>query len=299
MTVPKSIIRRLVAASALLAGASAAHAQGVSMTHAASIYSDDKQQSLKAPEGVACAANGSVVVADTGNGRLVTYVVKEGVIDGGNPITIEQVPYPTRVQFEGDGKVVVLDRRKKRLARIDLAGKFLGYVEVQGASSSDVIAAFTLDAARNLYVVDVTAAKVWVLDPGGAVTRQIEIPRTAMFMDVAVDSLGTVYAVDALGGMIWSCDKAATTFKPFTKSLKDVMSFPASITAAKGRFYVVDQNGSGVVVLAQDGAYLGRRLAIGWADGLVRYPSQLCITDAGEAILADRQNNRVQVFTMK
>jgi DNA-binding beta-propeller fold protein YncE len=77
------------------------------------------------------------------------------------------------------------------------------------------------------------------------------------------------------------------------------MSFPASITATKGRFYVVDQNGSGVVVLGQDGSYLGRRLAIGWNDGLLRYPAQLCITDGGEAIVADRQNNRVQVFSMK
>jgi sugar lactone lactonase YvrE len=299
MTVTKSIILRLVAASALLFAGSTARAQGVSLTHAATIYADAQQKALKAPEGVACAGNGAVVVADTGNGRLVTYAVREGVIDGGNAIALEQVPYPTRVQFEGDGKIVVLDRRKKRLARVDLAGKFLGYVEVQGAASSDVVAAFTLDAARNLYVVDVTAAKVWVVDPAGAVTRRIEIPRAAMFMDVTVDSAGTLYAVDALGAMIWSCDKTATTFKPFTKPLKDVMSFPATITATKGRFYVVDQNGSGVVVLGQDGSYLGRRLAIGWTDGLVRYPSQLCITDAGEAIIADRQNNRVQVFSMK
>jgi hypothetical protein len=99
--------------------------------------------------------------------------------------------------------------------------------------------------------------------------------------------------------MVWAAEKADVAFKPVTKSLKDVMSFPAYLTLTKGRIYVVDENGGGVVILGQDGSYLGRRLGYGWNEGLVRYPAQLCINETGEAVLADRQNDRVQVFTMK
>jgi hypothetical protein len=79
--------------------------------------------------------------------------------------------------------------------------------------------------------------------------------------------------------------------------MKDKMNFPTYLVASKGRLLVVDQNGNGIVLLGSDGSYQGRQLSIGWADGLVNYPAQLCLTDAGVAFLADRFNNRVQVFT--
>jgi hypothetical protein len=50
------------------------------------------------------------------------------------------------------------------------------------------------------------------------------------------------------------------------------------------------------VVLGADGAFQGRQLAIGWGDGYLYYPAQLCINGAGTAFIADRSNNRVQIF---
>jgi hypothetical protein len=35
---------------------------------------------------------------------------------------------------------------------------------------------------------------------------------------------------------------------------------------------------------------------MGWGNGLVYYPAQVCIGSAGEVAIADRYNNRVQVF---
>ena len=74
------------------------------------------------------------------------------------------------------------------------------------------------------------------------------------------------------------------------------MNFPVYMTGSKGRFFLVDQNGNGIVVLGADGAFQGRQLAIGWSDGYLYYPAQLCINGAGTAFIADRGNNRVQVF---
>jgi hypothetical protein len=53
----------------------------------------------------------------------------------------------------------------------------------------------------------------------------------------------------------------------------------------------------GVVVLGNDGSYQGRQLTLGWSEGSVYYPSQLCVNEKGIAAIADRGNHRVQVFT--
>jgi hypothetical protein len=74
------------------------------------------------------------------------------------------------------------------------------------------------------------------------------------------------------------------------------MNFPTYLTGGKGKFFLVDQNGNGIVVLGADGSFQGRQLAIGWGDGFLYYPAQLCINAGGDAFIADRSNNRVQIF---
>jgi hypothetical protein len=130
------------------------------------------------------------------------------------------------------------------------------------------------------------------------VTRQVKLPAgSGTVTDIAVDVAGNLYAVDGVGGAVWVAEKGSGELKSLVKGLKDRMSFPGYMTAAKGRLFLVDQNGSGVVLLGVDGSYQGRQLSIGWSDGLVNYPAQLCLTDTGTAFLADRFNNRVQIFS--
>jgi DNA-binding beta-propeller fold protein YncE len=157
--------------------------------------------------------------------------------------------------------------------------------------------AFKLDGADNLYVVDAVGNKVIVLDPGGAVTRQVDLPKGLKGVkDVYVDVAGNVYVVDGVAAALWIAEKGATAFRAFTPPMKDKMNFPVYLTGRGGRLYLVDQYGNGVVVLGADGAYQGRQLAIGWGDGSLYYPAQLCINASGEAFIADRGNNRVQIF---
>jgi len=75
------------------------------------------------------------------------------------------------------------------------------------------------------------------------------------------------------------------------------MSFPTGITVdGKGLIYVVDQNGGSIVIFRQDGSFQGRRLAMGWREGLLYYPTQMCVNNDGDAFIADRNNNRIPVF---
>jgi len=37
---------------------------------------------------------------------------------------------------------------------------------------------------------------------------------------------------------------------------------------------------------------------MGWNEGLLYFPSQMCINDNGEVFIADRDNSRVQIFSL-
>jgi hypothetical protein len=37
---------------------------------------------------------------------------------------------------------------------------------------------------------------------------------------------------------------------------------------------------------------------MGWNEGRLYYPAQLCISDDGNVLIADRNNSRIQLFTI-
>ena len=50
------------------------------------------------------------------------------------------------------------------------------------------------------------------------------------------------------------------------------LSVDTSITTdIRGTIYIVDGNGSGIVVLGKDGSFVGRQLSMGWNEGLFYY----------------------------
>jgi sugar lactone lactonase YvrE len=294
---PKDV---LVAVAVTLAGDALGAPPGRGLSHQRTIYFDAAEIALRSPEGVACDDRGSLVVADTGNARLLTFTWKDGALDGGAQVRLAQLSYPVRVQIDSKGFVLVLDRRARRIVRVDARGGFAGWVEPQGASSPVIPTAFKLDAADNLYVLDVQAHRVLVVAPDGRVARELPLPRGARgITDVAADSGGTIYVIDAVTATVFAADSSATAFRPLSKSLKDMISFPTYVAADnRGKLYVVDQHGNAVVRLGVDGAFQGRELAMGWSDGTVYYPAQVCINSEGDVFVADRDNNRVQIFAL-
>jgi hypothetical protein len=296
MTVTRTSLMVLLLAVLLAAGA--ARAEPVGLVFEQAIYQDAKEAPLRSPEGVAC-SDTALWVADTGNKRLVTFTLKDGRLSLGTEVKLTQLTYPTRLQLNAKGGLLALDGKSHKIVRMDEKGVYVGTVEVKGIvnASAVVPGSFKVDG-DSLYLLDVAGRRVLVLDANGTVVRQLELPSGGEFTDIAVDLAGTIYAVDGVNASLWSADKNATAFTAVVKGMKDKMNFPASIVSSKGRLFLVDQYGNGIVTLGLDGSYQGRQLAIGWSDGTVYYPSQLCVTDGGAAFLADRYNNRVQYFTM-
>jgi sugar lactone lactonase YvrE len=292
-------IASLLLALAALGAPVATRGAVTGLKHEKSIYVDDREGLLKEPEGVACADNGTVVVADTGNGRLLTFTWKDGSLKGGKQIKLPQIPYPVRVEIDGSGNVLVLDRKLKKIARLDVSGGFSGYIEMKGATSSASIVPGSFRAdGTGLWVLDLAGRRVLAVDAAGKVTRDIALPATGEFTDILVVN-DRVYALDAIGRSMWALEKGATAFQEVAKDMKSRVNFPIYIASdQRGRVLVVDENGHGIVVLGQDTTFQGRTLGMGWSDGMLYYPQQICVTREGETFVADRGNNRVQVFSL-
>ncbi len=288
---------RVMMLLALAAAPAVARAESLVFTFSRSVYIDSKEAPLRAPEGVAC-NGGTVVVADTGNARLVSYSLKEDAVGGGDEIRVPQLVTPVRVQLDSKGNILLLDRKGNRIVRLDPKGAYQGTVEPKGDGSDVSPVAFRVDAQDNVWLLDGAGSRVLVLGAGGAVARSIALPRGGvLFTDFTIDPGGTAYAVDGIGATVWSAEKGAPAFTQLSRSLKEEMSFPGYLAFSQGKLLVVDQVGGGIVVLGRDGAFLGRQLSQGIGEGLVNYPGQLCVTESGDVFVANRGDNRLDEFS--
>lgn len=278
-----------------------AGAKGIQFQHLASVYSDDKNFGLKQPEGVAYGRDAGVIVADTGNGRLLRYLFEENKLKSiKGVIKMPQLTYPVKAEISSTGDIYVLDGRQRRVLRLSPAGEFKGYVEPRGLPGSGAVAlrSFEIDASGNVYLLDILSERVLVLNPAGEYIRHVAFPQTyGFFSDLTVDGEGRVLLVDSVRATVFAASKNDAALLPLTGPLKEYVRFPANLTTdSRGRIYLVDRNGGSVAILGRDGTFLSRQSAMGWKEGFLNYPSQICINDRGEVFIADTRNNRIQMF---
>lgn len=279
-----------------------AHAFGaelqVRFKHDRSLYADDKGGGLNQPDGVACSKN-RLVVADSGNGRLVQYSIVDGELRGGKEIRLPQVVYPIRVAMNSKGDIYVLDERQRKIARLSPEGAFQQYVDLSAGSTTGIVfpVGISLDGKDNLSVLDIGGGRVMVFGDDGKFQRQVDLPKEYGFItDLATNEKGTIFLIDSVSGVVYSTAKDPAAFTPFTEKLKDELKFAAAIAADdKGLLFISDQNGGGIVVVLPDGT-TRRLFSMGWKEGALRYPSQLCINTDGDLFVTDRANSRIQRF---
>lgn len=268
--------------------------------HGASLLADEKGGALKYPEGVACTATSRVIVADTGNNRLLSYTLEEQRIKGGTEIKVAQLAVPILVQVNSKGDIYALDGKKRNIVHLTPEGVFAGYLEPQGVTGPTGITtkSFKIDSADSLYLLDIISERVLVLDPAGKVSKQLPFPANYGFMsDLAVDNNGTILLVDSVHNVVYSAPKANTIFTPLTQKLGEYAESLTFITVDKrGLIILVDKDGGSLVILGQDGTFQGRLFGVGVKNGLLNYPSQMCLTATGDLLVADRANSRVQLF---
>ena len=272
--------------------------QQIRFKHDRSLYADDSGGGFNQPEGVACSKN-RLVAADTGNGRLIVYSIVDGELRGGKQIRLAQVIYPVRVAMTSKGDLYVLDERQRKIARLTAEGAFQHYVDLSGGPTEGIVVpvGISLDGNDSLYVLDIVGQRVMVFGDDGKLQRQMALPKESGFItDLTVDARGKVFLIDSVTATVYSTVKDPAVFEPITPTMKDDLKFAANIVVdEKGVLFISDQNGGGILAIGRDGS--SRRLfSMGWKEGLLRYPSQLCIDPDGDLFVADRANSRIQQF---
>lgn len=298
----KKTIRTLICILPVVCALPALGADVVKFKPLAEVYLDANKVQLKNPEGVACGKT-TVLVADTGNGRFVRYTKADNELKNGVEIKLEQVSYPVRLKAAGMDRVLALDGKSRRIARLAADGSFVGYLDYKNVPPpADIVPrSMTVDAKDNVYIVDVLGARVLVTDQTGAYLRQIPLPKDNGFIsDVAVDQRGGIYILDSLKGQVYKAAQDSTAFQPFASGLQADLYLAVSMEIdPQGRLYLLDQNASAVILLGPDGSFQGRYLSYGWKAGQINYPSQACLTESGVFIIADRNNSRIQLFKVQ
>jgi len=266
--------------------------------HLGSVYEDNAELFLKHPEGVACNAN-IMIVADTGNAQLVRYsLVKQAL----TPEVVFPLPEtsPIVAQVSSGGDIYVLDGKSRTIVKLSQDGQVEGKIEPQGlpGSKAFIPRSFKLDGEDNIYLLDIFAERVLVLSAAEKYLKQLPFPAGyTSFSDLAISPQGAIYLLDGAGGVIYVARPGSEDFVVLSDRLKEYMNFPTSIALdSRGDLYLSDLYGSGLVLVARDGTFQGRKFGLGWEDGQLYYPSQICINSQDVLAVADRNNSRVQVF---
>ena len=91
----------LLASAVLLLSTSAFGQKKAKFMHIMSLYTDEKKLGLKQPEGITCNEESRFIVSDTGNGRLLQYVLQDKAIKPGSvEIKFPEIPYPKAITEE-------------------------------------------------------------------------------------------------------------------------------------------------------------------------------------------------------
>jgi sugar lactone lactonase YvrE len=297
----KAVARTCLVVALALGHLEIAAAQATRLRHMLSVYADDAGVGLNRPEGVACGPNGRLIVADTGNDRLVRFTYQDKAVTGATVMQSPRLVAPTRVGLNSKGDIYAIDGKARRLVHLGPDGTFREAVAFTGAPAPATIVAksFTIDSADNLYVLDVFSARVLVAGSDGAVQRVLPFPGGAGFMtDVAVDDSGRILLLDSIKRQVFYAESDAKVFTALDGDLRGTLpTLPSAIAAIRNSIVVVETGGD-LVNLRRDGSFLGRTLTPGRNEGSLTEPAQLCVNDRDELFVADRGNSRVQVFQL-
>jgi hypothetical protein len=257
----------LLAATLLFGHLRLTAAEGAKLRYLASVYFDDKGAGLKLPEGVACGGAGRLVVADTGNDRLLRFTYQDRTVNGGSEIKIPELSAPSRIQLNLKGEMLALDSKQRRIVHLGPEGDFKAVLAFDGVPPPATIVPkdFTIDPKDNVYVLDVFSARVLVLDAQGTFQKALAFPADAGFVsDLAVDAADNLLLLDSIKRRMFSADKDAKAFTPLGGDLREsVATLPTYMTASRGVIFVLEGVGSSIVGFGRDGSFLSRQLTMG------------------------------------
>ena len=160
---------------------------------------------LFGPRGLAMTLDGNLVVADTGNKRILIYTPAGELVNqvGGGGVVAGRFDEPTGVAVDpGDGSILVADAWNRRIQRFDPALNFVAEWPVPSWESKDLYhkPQIAVAAGGDVYATDPQFFRVFVFDRSGAPKASFgrfgqEMNRFGLPVGIAADSASNAVLV--------------------------------------------------------------------------------------------------------
>ena len=264
---------------------------------------------LRRPSSVGVDPEGNIHVADTGKKRIVVFDADGNYVTTYGDFGKEalQIWEPIDVAVAPDGRSYVVDRGLKKVVMYDSAHKATQEFVLEGEAPLSV-------NVRNDLLFVTTESGVMISDLDGTLeTGYIKRGKDPGAFDrpgaVAVAEDGTLYVADSLNYRVQAISPAGKPLWQYGKPLSAnaaVMSnddsrkfgLPSSITLDdNGYLYVIDGLNSEMVILTTDGEHVETIGDVGHDDGMFYYPDGIEYA-SGRLVIADKFNDRIEVFTV-
>ncbi|MDY0349938.1 MAG: NHL repeat-containing protein [Desulfobulbaceae bacterium] len=218
---------------------------------------------LKQPLGLDVSAGGDVLVADSGNRRLVFFpadsspprFIKIPALPGDKP------PDPTDAAFGSrEGTFHVVDNDNHRLVTLDQDGTISWFTGSMGRNREEFRFPFMLDLDTdgNIYIVEVINTRVQVLDQDGAHVRfigdwGIEPGQFFRPKGIAVNERNEVFVSDSYLGVVQIFSREGQLVGIVGDEHGNLTKFttPVGLTTAGNRLFLVEMWNNRLLVLEE------------------------------------------------
>ncbi|MDP1809062.1 MAG: 6-bladed beta-propeller [Actinomycetota bacterium] len=276
--------------------------EGKGYTHLLSIYGN-RTDRLSKPVETAVGPDGNIYVADTFKHRVVvfrqngTFVTKFGKRGTGRG----DLDFPNAIAVDKRGFVFVANKTKNKIVLFDKRGRVVWEINIPSPQAMTVVGTKLYVATPDRIMIGTTDGKL-ITSFGG---RGRSKGKLDFITGIAVSKGRIVvadsgnYRVQAFnqdGEAVWVSGKPMAAGKG-PRSLYRKYSLPAGLAAdADGNIFMVDAFAGQIVVLNPDGRELMKIGTWGHDDGQFYYPSGISYIGNQQFAIADKFNNRVQVF---
>lgn len=276
-------------------------------THLFSIYGFEGDL-LNRPSGVAIDDQGQIYVADTGKHRIVVFDRNGNYVTqfGEKGDSKFQIKNPIGVAVAPDGRIYVLTKSLKKIVIYDPQRKPVREIKFDWQPTSLIVHDNRLyvTTRRGVMIGDLDGRLLSTFGKWGKAPGEFDLPG-----GIVVADDGKIYVADSLNYRVQALTKDGKPIWQYGKPLPESeaiqyrgsdrkFGLPASIALDQnGHLYVVDGLSSEIVVLdANSGKYVRTIGDIGQDDGFFYYPDGIAYAGGGTLVVADKFNDRVQVF---
>lgn len=276
------------------------------------------------PSSVAATASGNLVVADTGNNRIVKFnpqgqlITTWGRYGHGNG----EFDVPSALSMDSSGNIYVLDTAlgNNRVLKFDQHGKFVLAWGKSGAGEGEFSfvtgqsdMAISLD--DEIYISDTENNRIQKFSGGGDFLGYLkpsseECPSDCQFYrpsGLAFDSSGNLFVLhkgtrDAPKNLVVklsASDEYQISFQidAAADNGDGVSDLAGAAIDDSGNLYVADITGHRILIYSPDGVYQGSLGSQGSSTSQFSTPMDLCFGSDGKIYITDRDNNRIEKFS--